>query len=252
MLSNVEKRNGVYIFHDTEFDFSELYIATRRIEKRYYTDNDVAELPQVSKNNIHYKEWQLRQKSTARIIKYLQAKKKALKVLDIGCGNGWFSNCLSTLPNGEVYAIDVNLKELTQASRVFQKSNCKFIYGDVFKLAEAFKDFDIITLNACVQYFKDFPMLMSKLTSMLSSDGEIHIIDSPFYNEKNVSKAIEETRLYYEKVGVPEMKNHYYHHRYDVLKSYNYTLLYLPKNKVLNKLFRINDTPFPWIKITVV
>ncbi len=252
MLSNFEKHKNVYYITNSQGEFSKTYYATRKREGRIYSDDVVKKLPIVEKNHLYSNEWKLREKSTRRILKYLTKKNRPLKVLDLGCGNGWFSHCMSKLSNTEVYAVDINIKELHQAARVFNKNNCTFIYGDIFQLPVEFKNFDIITLNACVQYFADFHKLITTLTSILNSSGEIHIIDSPFYKEKALIKAKENSALYYKKIGIPSMKNHYFHHSYSVLKEYHYENLYTPKKNFIRGLFKLKDIPFPWIKINKV
>lgn len=118
--------------------------------------------------------------------------------MDIGCGNGWFSNILSKIENSKVGGLDINPIELEQADRVFKKENLQFYYGDIFQIKEFEKQFDAITLNACVQYFPNFKLLLDKLKSFSTPGGEIHIIDSPFYKNEEISNAKERTYKYFQ------------------------------------------------------
>ena len=156
MLASVEKTKGIFYITEKHKNYADSYLKVREKEGRIYEDSVVALLPNVTKTHHYYREWKLRQQSTNRILNYLKDKKQPLKILDLGCGNGWFSYHLSLLPNTEVFAVDLNALELEQAARVFQKENLYFIYADIFsKKAKILNEFDIITVNSCIQYFRN-------------------------------------------------------------------------------------------------
>ncbi|MCL6294424.1 class I SAM-dependent methyltransferase [Jejuia spongiicola] len=246
MLSNIKKNKGVYYITKKQNVFSTTYIDVRKKEERVYTDEVVKLLPKITKTNRYFLEWKLRQKSTKRIIDYLISKNKPLKILDIGCGNGWFSNQLSLIKNTTIYALDINDIELEQAARVFQKSNLKFIYADIFASeTDILQDFDIITVNSCIQYFENSEKTLNLLKRKLKLNGELHILDSPFYKSSEVQKAKERTEVYYKNLGVPKMINNYFHHRVESLIGFE--VLYSPKKIITNKLLRKKDSPFMWL-----
>lgn len=236
------KNNVVYITEETN-SFSDVYIAVRQKEQRILTDKEVALLPKLKRN-----EWEFRVKSTERFINYIDSKKEALNILDVGCGNGWFTNAISNVSEkNKVIGLDVNRNELEQAARVFKRQNLQYVYCDIFKKESSFKQqFDIITLNSCVQYFPDFRTLISTLKMFLKPNGEIHIIDSPFYKASQIAEAKQRTFNYYTKLGFPEMASHYFHHSVDNLDEFEY--LYTNKHKLLNKILNRKDSPFPWIR----
>lgn len=247
MLSNVEKHKDVYYVTKKQEEFSSTYIDVREKEERVYTDKVVKELPVIAKAHHYYKEWKLRQKSTKRIIEYLIAKNESLKILDLGCGNGWFSNQLSQIPSSEIFAVDVNALELEQAARVFKKSNLKFIYADIFSSKmDILQDFDIITVNSCFQYFENSKKTLNRLKEKLKPDGELHIVDSPFYKASEIKEAKERTRIYYENIGVPEMTNNYFHHKVECLRGFE--ILYQPKKNITKRILGKKDSPFMWLK----
>lgn len=225
-------------------DFSENYLAVRRKENRILTDEEVMLLPLTSSKNSNSKEWKLRASSSNCIVKYLKEKNKALKILDIGCGNGWFSNLMSQIPNCEVVAIDINTIELEQANTVFRSKNLQFVCGDIFTITSFENQFDCITLNGCVQYFPDFLLLIEKLKTFLKIYGEIHIIDSPFYDKEEVQNAKKRTMDYYSNLGFPEMSNYYFHHTLDLASDFK--IKYKPNKTTLYKLF-FNKSPFMWL-----
>src|SRR5688572_18830814 len=71
--------------------FEKLYLQVRKAEQRLYSDDEVKSLPGIFSSHPHIEEWKQRKVSCERIIKYLDKKQKPLKILEIGCGNGWFS-----------------------------------------------------------------------------------------------------------------------------------------------------------------
>ena len=250
MLSNIKKHKGVYYITQKQDNFSSIYINVRKKEERIYIDEIVKRLPKVAKTHRYFKEWKLREKSTKRIVNYLTQKEKPLKILDLGCGNGWFSNQLLSIPNSEIFAIDVNEIELEQAARVFKKPNLTFIYTDIFfSEVSILEGFDIITINSCIQYFKNIEEILNQLKSKLKPGGELHILDSPFYQSSEIQNAKERTVAYYKNLGVPEMAENYFHHKIENLKGFD--ILYQPKKSIVNRIIGKKDSPFMWLKLTL-
>ena len=71
--------------------FEEQYLKIRQKEKRLYADEEVKHLPDIAPWHVHYREWQFRKRSATRLMRYLEKKKRALNMLEVGCGNGWLS-----------------------------------------------------------------------------------------------------------------------------------------------------------------
>jgi ubiquinone/menaquinone biosynthesis C-methylase UbiE len=250
-LSPELKKSGVYILSETDDRFESIYIKLREKERRVYQDEEVSRLPFASKINPHKAEWVLRAKSFIRFSKYLITKKENLNILDLGCGNGWFSGNLSKYFNHSFYCIDVNLTELEQGAKVIKSEKLKFIYANIFSVKLPLEFFDLIILNASAQYFSDIKRLLKRLFETLKLDGEIHIIDSPFYSKDEAKNAKKRTEDYFSKLSFPEMTKHYHHHTFNMLTEFNTSILYNPssyKNK-LKKIFFLKDSPFPWLKI---
>ncbi len=250
-LNSADNRNGVYILTKINNEFESIYLKVREKEKRIYSDEELLNLPFASVSNPHKKEWNLRAKSFQRFRKYLQSKELKLNILDLGCGNGWFCGQLSRSFTHNFYCVDINLTELTQAQRVFNSDNLKFIYADIFKSEFPNVFFDVIIINAAIQYFTDLKTLVDRCLELLKENGEVHIIDSPVYTPAEVVNARQRTKEYYSSMSFREMAENYHHHSWDVLTGYNYNILYAPHSITgrLKRLFSIKDSPFPWIKI---
>jgi len=226
--------------------FEELYISVRGKEKRIASDRELVFLPDVDESHVHYSEWLTRKRSSQRLIAYLTKKKKPLKILEIGCGNGWLSARLSAIPNTTVIGLDINEVEINQAKRVFKKDNLDFL--TVTFTPELFADekFDIILFAASIQYFPSLKETLKNALSCLDKQGEIHLVDTRFYEPVDVGGAIARCRDYYLRLGYPEMADHYFHHSIADLLLFNYRMLVNPRS-LIN---RINKrTPFYWITI---
>ena len=150
-----------------------------------------------------------------------------------------------------ITAIDINLTELIQARRVFQNTQIEFAYVDIMSCREFQKlKFDCIILNASIQYFASASRLIEVLKMMLNMDGEIHILDSPFYLSSQIPEAKRRTKFYYEQKQSPEMIGYYFHHDREVLKNFN--RLYSPSriNPFL-KYLKMDDSPFSWYRFKI-
>lgn len=222
--------------------FSDAYIALREKEGRVFKDSELVHLPDVDYDHPHYKEWEMRKKSANRFIEYVK-NKSVKRILDIGCGNGWFTNLIAKNNYAHVFGIDINGVELDQAQRVFKKDNLFFGKGDVFE--KIFTDkFDIIVLNSSIQYFPDIDALINRLKEILALHGEIHIIDSPIYeSDKKIIEAKKQTQEYFKKMEAPEMADYYFHHSKTQLA--NFKVMFEP-NGTFKKLLGKKDTPFRW------
>ena len=227
-------------------DFAQLYLLLRKKEGRIYSDKEVADLPEIDKEHIHYNEWQVRKDTSSRLIKYLVRKQKALEILEIGCGNGWLSAKLSMIPLSQVTGIDINREELNQAKRVFSKiENLEFFNCSLQDEMFSDRKFDLIVFAASVQYFSSLKKMLNEALKRLKSGGEIHIIDSHLYKQNEKSAALFRSHEYYKSIGFPEMSDQYFHHSLEDLKLFNHDILYDPRS-IINKLKK-NKNPFYWI-----
>ena len=236
-------------YFDNKQEFEKQYCEIRQKEERILHLNEIRKLPVTSVDYVHHKEWSRRINSTSRFCNYLKAF-EPFALLDVGCGNGWLLNKLSNNKNTLV-GIDVNEIELKQANDLLKNDSLvTLIYGDLFQVNFETR-FDFIVLNASAQYFPELDTLIQHLKTLLSANGEIHIMDSPIYKSRDdVSAAASRSRNYYLGKGIPEMAEYYFHHSYQDIEDYSIEILYNPDTvieKIKAKFFA--ETPFPWIRI---
>jgi ubiquinone/menaquinone biosynthesis C-methylase UbiE len=234
--------------HTVLGDFEKFYLQLREKEGRVYSDEEVATLPEIAETHPHYREWQVRRQSSQKLISHLQKKQQGLKILEVGCGNGWLSHQLAAIPGSKVIGTDINFTELQQAAKVFyDKPNLHFIYSPIEPGVFEERQFDSIVFAASIQYFSSLTEIIRKSLKLLKPNGEIHIIDSHFYPLSDLSAAKQRSLFYFEAAGFPEMANWYFHHNPDDLEHFNYSILYDPRS-LFNRFLR-NKNPFPWIRI---
>lgn len=234
--------------YTNEVEFEQLYIGLRKKEGRVYSDDVVAHLPYIHISHPHYKEWLIRKHSCKALLSYIKQKDTVLNILEVGCGNGWLSAQLAKNIDVEVTGLDINTKELEQAKKVFGGiAGLNFINGSLRSEHLKDKKFDMIILAAAIQYFPSLKQTITLALEYLTLLGEIHIMDSPFYQPQELEAARQRTRAYYDELGFPEMAAHYHHHRLTELDTFQYKILHHPfswKNKLA-----IKKKPFYWITI---
>ncbi|MBS1777798.1 MAG: class I SAM-dependent methyltransferase [Bacteroidetes bacterium] len=218
-----------------------LYYNVRNKEGRIISDETLKQLPYADSSNPYYNEWQLRAKNMERFLAYLKKRKQSsIKILDVGCGNGWMTHLLYEA-GFDVTGTDLNMEELQQAEHVFgTDEKLKWLYANVLTDSIPGAPFDLIIFGASCQYFPDIASLTEKLLPLLSPGGEIHLLDSIFYSDGEVTEAALRSKEYYTSLGFPEMAGYYHHHSLHSLKKAGYT-------KVHPGLFS-KATPLQWWK----
>jgi len=243
------QQNGVYIpkgiLPDTSFE--KLYLLVRQKEQRVYSNAEIVNLPEIATHHKQHYEWSVRKDSCKSLIRYLKKKNQFLRILEIGCGNGWLSHKLAEIPRTEVIGLDINLTELQQAANVFTKSNLQFVYGDIRKNILQNRQFDIVIFAGSIQYFSSPTEIIHLALENLTARGEIHIIDSFLYDAKEVEAAKQNCREYYREMGIPDMANYYFHHLLNDMYQFNCTVKQ-QRTSFFKKLF-LKRNAFPWLCI---
>lgn len=227
----------------------DLYLSVREKEGRLFPDELAARLPDLPAKHPLADEWRARAASCERLKRYLARASRPLAILDLGCGNGWLSNRLASLPSACVCGLDRNPLELAQAARLFAGPNLAFLEAEVSCLPFSNTSFDVIILASVIQYFPDLPVLILSLKPLLKPGGEIHLLDSPLYRPGELHSARLRSHSYYASLGFPEMAGHYFHHLTASLEPFSPRWLYRPQSLRARLARRLGQAcpPFPWV-----
>lgn len=227
---------------------ADLYVVARDREGRLLSDELVALLPNLPSEHPLAEEWRLRADSARRLVAALHRLQRPLRVIELGCGNGWLAHRIAEVPHSDVVGADVNDVELQQARRVFaQRSNLRFVHHDMESGELPLWRPDVVVVASAIQYVADPTGLIAAWLSSLAPHGEIHILDSPIYRAADVAAARERTQRHYESVGVPAMTGRYHHHAWELFAPFRVEVLHRPDAPLAR--LRRSRSPFPWLRI---
>lgn len=105
-------------------------------------------------------------------VKRFMAPGKAGKILDVGCGNGFF---LESLPAGGWEKCGIDLSP--RSGRNISDRNIELLTGDVLEL-ETSRKFDLITCFSSFEHFRGPELVLQKIATLLNPGGKA-IIDVP-------------------------------------------------------------------------
>lgn len=231
---------------------AELYLRVREREGRLLPDDVVQTLPHVPADNPHAREWRLRADSSRRLVAHLRhLPQRPLRVLELGCGNGWLCARIAGIHGAVVVGTDINDVELEQARRVF--AGASFVHHDMRDTALPMPQPDAIVVASAIQYVPDPTPLLAAWLDALSPHGEIHVLDTPIYDDAGAAAAARErSRRHYEVLGIPEMAGEYHHHTRQAFAHFRVDILHDPASpaaRLQRRLLRTQCSPFPWLRI---
>lgn len=91
------------------------------------------------------------------------------KILDFGCGNGWF--CPELAKHGEVTGIDLSTMNMAKAQRRFPQ--IKFIGADLFEHPLPTKHFDVVVSQQVIAHVSDQCGYVERCATVLKDDGSL-------------------------------------------------------------------------------
>lgn len=115
---------------------------------------------------------------TRRILEELQLK-DGDKVLDLGCGNGYYSYLLSQIPlNLKIIGIDSHLNAIEDARAQVSKEKATFIIGYAEKIPFPRNSFHKIIMSEVIEHVKDDTKVLKEARRVLKKDG-ILVLTTP-------------------------------------------------------------------------
>jgi ubiquinone/menaquinone biosynthesis C-methylase UbiE len=182
------KVDGIWRFllperEETYARFIRDYEAVRRFEGRGSADESYYQ-------TLPYhptRDWKIRAASFDAFIKQvlvpIENTGKHLRIVDMGAGNGWLSNRLTSRGH-EVASIDLTVND-------FDGLGCHRFYESTFTLVQAEFDYlpfpnrsvDMILFNASLHYTVNYEQTLLETSRALNADGKLVVLDSPIYRD---------------------------------------------------------------------
>jgi len=95
------------------------------------------------------------------------------KILDVGCGTGNYTSLLrNKFPDARIKALDISKKMIEVARKKLPAEKIDFVVADAGRYVGG-REFDLVTSNACFQWFDDLGKAVGNLTAALESGGVI-------------------------------------------------------------------------------
>jgi SAM-dependent methyltransferase len=152
-------------------------------------------------------QWKIRAKSYCVLEKNVLAQQSALRVLDLGAGNGWLSYRLALQGHTPV-AVDLSASAfdgLEAARHYSEVLPCMFprFQAAMDCLPFADEQFDLAIFDASFHYSVDYKGTLAETMRCLRRGGAIVIMDSPTYNsmESGMTMKRERHQAFREKYG---------------------------------------------------
>jgi SAM-dependent methyltransferase len=203
------------------------YEAVRRFEGRGSADESYYRtLPYHGTSD-----WKIRSASfdtfVEQVLAPIEKTGKHLRIVDMGAGNGWLSNRLSSRGH-EVAAVDLTIND-------FDGLGCHRFYDSTFTSVQAEFDHlpfpdrsvDMILFNASLHYSVNYEQTLLEALRALDVDGNLIVLDSPVYQDAGSGSSMvrEREEQFTKRYGFPS----------NSLQSENY-LTYSRLQALANKL----------------
>lgn len=99
-------------------------------------------------------------------------------ILDIGCGNGYFTKQLSAqFPEKQFTAIDISSELITAAKTYNASPQIVYQQDDLFKF-ESIEPYEVVVMRLIVQHLGDFKKILKRAHDLLIPGGTLIILDA--------------------------------------------------------------------------
>lgn len=118
-------------------------------------------------------EWsQIRADAILALLRRLELRQP--KILDLGCGNGWFTERLAAF--GDATGTDLSLKAMAEAKQRFPRAT--FLGGDLFEVDLPRNHYDVVVSQQVIAHVVDQARYVERAASLLKPHGHL-ILTTP-------------------------------------------------------------------------
>jgi SAM-dependent methyltransferase len=195
--------------------FVEDYEYVRASEGRGSTSDDYyLALPHRDLSGRNARQWAIR----ARTFRYIERKilpgimtlaRPALRILDLGAGNGWMSYRFAKQGHAPV-AVDLmtNDQDGLEAAEHYQQSLPSLFprfHAEHDNLPFADSQFDLVIFNASFHYSENYEKTMTEALRCVRGNGSVIIADTPWYSDEQsgVRMVAERRAMFIKTYGFP-------------------------------------------------
>jgi SAM-dependent methyltransferase len=176
------------------------YESIRRSEGRGSTSEKYYRaLPFKDLSRQRSSDWAIRARSFSVLVKNVLTRlqdplERALKVLDLGAGNGWLSNRLAA-QGDRVIAVDllVNEQDGLGAWKYYEHTFTP-VQAEFNHLPIADRFAEVVIFNASFHYSEGYAKTLKEALRVLSTQGRVVIMDSPVYRRTESGKQMVQER----------------------------------------------------------
>lgn len=182
---------------DVRRRFREEYAAHRASEGRGQSAVDALTLPYVREGALA-RQWAVRARSfetfQRRVLRPAQRRadidaRGALRVLDLGAGNGWLAHRAS-LVGAEALALDTRDDGVDGLGAAPRESPIARVVASFEAIPLCDASFDVAVFNASLHYAEDLGRALREARRVVRPRGRIVVIDSPFYGSTEHGEAM--------------------------------------------------------------
>jgi len=140
-------------------------------------------LPKVARGDPQHAIWRVRQESFRHLCRRVLTRlgRRPLRVLDLGAGNGWLSNCLTLLGNICVAVDWLDDPDDGLGAAHHYPTSFTRVQADFDHLPTVARQFDAVIFNASLHYSANPTATLRSASQALVDGGALIVMDSPVF-----------------------------------------------------------------------
>jgi SAM-dependent methyltransferase len=166
-------------------------------------------LPCVPPDDPHAAEWRIRAESFQQLQRFAlpPGGSAAIRVLDLGAGNGWLSHRLSSLGHHVVALDRLDDGEDGLGACCHYPTPFLRVQADFDALPFVPNQFDLVVFNGSLHYAPDVPATLARARRMIARHGALAVMDSPMFrrDEDGLAMVADKLRRFKTDYGLTEI-----------------------------------------------